>query len=467
MNNKLKDTWPGAKKSPGQKWIEIKIKEDRIKIFFILFLSFLSLFLTLCFGSFLQAEAQPLLLSCQNTPISSESSPGHALTLKECLDIALANNPLILSSYDQYEAARARVNIARNFPQPGILLDYPMQPTLISPGRSEEKFFWLNQTVEFPGRRYLRTKFADLESKEIFQDNESLKLSLAYQVKEAFFGLLLVEEQLKFARENLQLNQDFVDLVEVKHSAGEVSQAEVLRARVELAKAEAMVKQLETERKITAARLNVLMGRDRDGEIQITGELKQPLLSLSFEEARKMAIANRPEIKKVEYSVNKTIVQKKQAYLSYLPDFNLGLARHQLENVKYWDFSLSLSVPLFFWQPRRGVVAEAEALIRSKQRELKYWQDMVSLDIEEAYQQVLSCQEQIKLFEKNILEQTEQVYQLFLFSFKEGQIGGLDLIEARRTWVDSRITYAEHLYQHAISLAALHRAMGIIQEGDQ
>ena len=66
-----------------------------------------------------------------------------------------------------------------------------------------------------------------------------------------------------------------------------------------------MVKQLETERKITAARLNVLMGRDRDGEIQITGELKQPLLSLSFEEARKMAIANRPEIKKVEYSVTR------------------------------------------------------------------------------------------------------------------------------------------------------------------
>ncbi|MBC7349694.1 MAG: TolC family protein [Candidatus Aminicenantes bacterium] len=464
MKSKLKNTWPGLGKGPGLKRIEIKVKQDRTRIFFILFLS---LFLTLWFGSFLQVAAQSVLLSEQKTVGSADSSSDQALSLKECLEIALANNPLMLSSYDQYEAARARVNIARNLPQPGILLDYPLQPTLISPGRSEEKFFWLNQTVEFPGRRYLRTKFADWEAREIFQDHESLKVSLAYQVKEAFFGLLLVEEQLKFARENLQLNRDFVDLVEVKHSVGEVSQAEVLRARVELAKAGALVKQLETERKITAARLNVLMGRDRDGEIQIAGELKQPLLALSFEDARKTAMVNRPEIKKVEYSVNKTVVQKKQAYLSYLPDFNLGFARHQVENIKYWDFSLSLSVPLFFWQPKRGEIAEAEALIRSKQRELIYWQDMVSLEVEEAYQQVLCCQEQIRLYEKDILEQTEQVYQLFLFSFKEGQIGGLDLIEARRTWVDSRITYAEHLYQHAISLAALNRAMGIIQEGDQ
>ena len=215
MNNKLKNIWPGARKSSGL--IRKKIKKDKVKFAFILFL-------TLWFCSFLQAEARRLLLSEQKTVGSSESATDHALTLKECLEIALAKNPLVLSSYDQYEAARARINMARNFPQPGILLDYPMQPTLISPGRSEEKFFWLNQTVEFPGRRYLRKKFADLESKEIFQDNESLKLSLAYQVKEAFF----VEEQLKFARENLQLNQDFVDLVEVKHSAGEVSQAEVL-----------------------------------------------------------------------------------------------------------------------------------------------------------------------------------------------------------------------------------------------
>ncbi len=384
------------------------------------------------------------------------------LTLEKCLEIALANNPLLLSSYDQYRAARARVNMARSFPQPEILLDYPLQPRFFSPWLSDEKFFWVNQTLEFPGRRYLRTRAASLEASEILQDNESLKLSIAYQVKEAFFSLLLVEEELRYARENLQLNRDFTEMVELKHSSGEVSRAEVLRARVELARAEAMVKHYETEKKIMAARLTVLMGREKT-DFKIKGELRQPLVSISLEEARETALTLRPEIKKVEYSLSRTMLQKRQAYLSYLPDFNLGFARHQVEGMKYWDFSLSFSVPLFFWQVRRGEVAEAEALIRSGQKEVAYWQDLVSLEVEEAHRQVLRCQEQIKLFEEDILNQAEQVYQLFLFSYKEGQIGGLDLIEARRTWIESRITYAEHLYQHAISLAALARAMGRIQ----
>lgn len=393
----------------------------------------------------------------------NSSGSSSELTLEQCLEIALANNPLLLSNYDQYQAARARINIARSFPQPEILLDYPLQPRFFAPGRSDEKFLWVNQTIEFPGRRYLRTRAAFLEASETYQDSESLKLSIAYQVKEAFFNLLLAEEQLKYARENLQLNKDFTELVEVKHSSGEVSKAEVLRARVELAKAEALVKRYETEREIMAARLAVLMGRDKNAGLKIKGELRQPLLEITFEEAREAALSSRPEIKKVDYALQKTVMQKRQAYLGYLPDFNLGYARHQIEGIKYWDFSLSFSVPLFFWQTRRGEVAEAEALIRSKQKEIVYWQDLVSLEVEEAHRQVLCCQEQVKLFEENIMNQAEQVYQLFLFSFKEGQIGGLDLIEARRTWIESRITYAEHLCQHAISLAALARAMGRIQ----
>lgn len=439
-----------------------------------LWLAYLILVTLLCFFRTGSGADGSALNTCTNGNSNSviavndleKQNPNYSpspLTLEQCLEIALGNNPLLLANYDQYQAARARINIARSFPQPEILLDYPLQPKFFSPGRSEETFFWVYQTIEFPSRRSGRARAASFEASEAYQDNESLKLAIAYQVKEVFFSLLLVEEQLRYAQENLQLNRDYTNLVEVKHSSGEVSRAEVLRARVELAKAEAMVKGYETEREIMAARLNVLLGRDKNVGITIKGELKQPLLSTTFSAAKEAALASRPEIKKAEYSLSKIIMRKRQAYLSYLPDFNLGFAQHRVEGIKYWDFSLSFSFPLLFWQPKRGEVAEAEALIRAKQKELIYWQNLVSLEVEEAYRHVLRCQEQIRLFEENILKQAEQVYQMFLFSFKEGQIGGLDLIEARRTYIESRTTYAEHLYQHAVSLAALERAMGRIQ----
>lgn len=404
-----------------------------------------------------------LALTAGNNSEVHLMSSEKVLGLEECLEIALSSNPLILAGVDQYQAARARINIARSWPQPEILLDYPLQPTLFSPSRSEETFFWLNQKVEFPGRRYLRTKTASLEASQNYQDLESLKLSIAFQVKEAFFNLLMAEEQLKYARENLQLNKDFTDMVLVKQSAGEVSRAEVLRSQVELAKAESLVKRYEAEREILAARLNVLLGREKNERIAISGTLRQPLLEMSLEQAQGEALELRPEIKKINYSLARTMTGKKQAYLSYLPDFNLGLARHRVEAIKYWDFSLSFSLPLFFWQNRRGEIAEAEALIKASRKEIQYWQNLVSLEVEESYRQAIICQEQVKLYEENLLHKTEEVYQLLLFSYKEGQIGGLDLIEARRTWLESRITHAEYLCQHAISLAALARAIGRVK----
>ncbi|MDI6699578.1 MAG: TolC family protein [Candidatus Saccharicenans sp.] len=404
-----------------------------------------------------------LALTAGNNSQSDLVSSEKVLGLEECLEIALSSNPLILAGVDQYQAARARINIARSWPQPEFLLDYPLQPSIFAPRRSEEKFFWLYQTVEFPGRRFLRTRMASLEASENYQDLESLKLSIAYQVKEAFFNLLLAEEQLKYAQDNLQLNREFTEMVEAKHSAGEVSRAEVLRAQVELSRAESLVKRYELERDILAARLNLLLGRDKNEPIAVTGNLRQPLLEMSLEQVREEALKSRPEIKKAEYSLAKMMNLKRQSYLGYLPDFNLGLARHQVEGIRYWDFSLSFSLPLFFWQKKRGEIAEAEALISAGQKEIKYWQNLVYLEVEEAYRQVIFSEKQVKLFEENILDKSEEVYQLLLFSYKEGQIGGLDLIEARRTWLESRITHAEYLCQHTISLAALAKAIGRVE----
>lgn len=424
----------------------------RILIFLLLIQAFL----------FLPARAQEEIRADVNSALALPSG-GDVLTLDCCLEIALNENPLILSSRDQYQAALARINIARSFPQPSLLLDYPLMPRMLSPGQSEERFFWVNQLIEFPGRRYLRSRVAFYEAREAWQDLENLRLQIACQVKEAFFGLLLAKELLKYTRENFDLNKEFADLVEVKFSAGEISEAELLRARVELARAQSLLKQAETERQLAAARLNVVLGREKKDRVEIRGELKLAPLTMSLVEAKQKALLQRPEIQKVEYSLRRVGLQKKQSYLSYLPDFNLGVARHQVEGVKYWDFSLSFSLPLFFWQPARGEVAEAEALVRAVQNEKKYWQDLISLEVEEAFRQAFLYQEQIKLFEEDILSQSEQVYEMLLYSFKEGQVGGLELLEARRTWLEARSSFAEKLYQYAVSLALLDKAMGRIK----
>ena len=54
----------------------------------------------------------------------------HAMTLEECISLAMERNPLIRSATEQYRASQARVRQARALPQPSLDIDSDLQPGL-------------------------------------------------------------------------------------------------------------------------------------------------------------------------------------------------------------------------------------------------------------------------------------------------------------------------------------------------
>ncbi|MDH4270577.1 MAG: TolC family protein [Candidatus Aminicenantes bacterium] len=408
-----------------------------------------------------------LAVFCLSGFLLAQNTPQNALTLEECVAIALEQNPLILSSLSQYRAALARVHQAKAWSQPSLDFDSDLQPKLFDFKRSGESYSGLSQTVEFPGKIGLRGKIAAKESEEILADIDLLKLDLSFQVKQAFYGLLLNREKLKYAEQDLGLATDFLAKAELKHAAGDVALVEVLRARVEAAKAANAVRTATNGLSLAKAQLNFLLSRKKYEPLDVRGELKRSFIALDLEQLKERALTVRPEAKRIALSLEKESLRKKQAIFSYLPDFNLGLSRHRLEGLKTtWDFTLSFPIPLFFWQPQRGEIAEAEALMNSLRRDAEHLRNAISLEVEEAYLNALSASRQITLFEEQILTQAEEVYNMFLFSFQEGEIGGIELIEARRTLVEARKSYADALYNYGLTLAALEKSVGQALEGD-
>ncbi|MGB7294701.1 MAG: TolC family protein [Candidatus Aminicenantales bacterium] len=408
-------------------------------------------------------------MSCTWTAAQAPSPPApETLTLEQCIDLALEQNPLVLSFLNQYQASLARVHQAKAWSQPALDYDSDLQPGLFDFRGSGESYFGVSQTVEFPGKIGLRGKIAGKESEEILADIDLLKLDLTFQVKQAFFGLLVAQEKLKYAEQDLELSQDFLNKAEVKHAAGDVAQVEVLRARVEASKAANAVRVAGNEVRLAKALLNFLLARKKYEPLQVEGDIRRPIVSLDIEQLKERALSFRPEIRRIGFSLEKEMLRKKQAAFNYFPDFDLGVSQHRLTGEKTtWDFTLSFPIPLFFWQPKRGEIAEAEALMKSLQSEAQYLRNAISLEVEEASMNALTAGEQITLFEEQILTQAEEVYKMFLFSFQEGEIGGIELIEARRTLIEARKSYADALFNYDITLAALEKSVGQSLEGEQ
>jgi len=399
-----------------------------------------------------------LIASCS---LWCQTPENTALTLEQCISIALQQNPLILSSLQQHQASLARISQAKALPQPSIDIDSDLQPKFFNFKDSGESYLGVSQSIEFPGKRHLRGKIASKESNEIMAEIDLLKLDIVFQVKQAFYGLLLAQEKLKYAQQDLELAQDFLKKAEVKYETGDVAKVEVLRARVESAKAANEVRTASNEVRLAKAFLNFLLAREKYAPLEIKGKLKRPFISLNFEELIKRALSFRPEIKRLNYSLEKENLKKKQGYLSYLPDFDLGVSRHRLEGEEtYWDVTLSFPIPLFFWQPKKGEIAEAQANVEALKRETEHLKNAITLDVEEAYMNALTASNTIQLFEEEMLTQAEEVYNMFLFSYQEGEIGGIELIEARRTLVEARKSYADALYNYDSSLAAMEKSIG-------
>src|SRR4030042_1763416 len=118
--------------------------------------------------------------------------------------------------------------------------------------------------MDFPGKRSLRGRVATQESLEIQADTELLKLDITYQVKQASYSLLLAQQILKYAEQDLELSRDYLQKAEIKHEAGDVARVEVLRARVETAKAENSVRAAANEVRLGKARPNFLLARQKD-----------------------------------------------------------------------------------------------------------------------------------------------------------------------------------------------------------
>jgi cobalt-zinc-cadmium efflux system outer membrane protein len=389
------------------------------------------------------------------------SDDEETLTLEQCIVLALKNNHLYKSQQYEFSASRARMRQAWAFPQPEISFDSDLQPRMFDFKKSGESYLGITQSIEFPGRRYLRGKIASNEWGMAASELESVRKEIIYNVKISFYEILLNQEIRKYAEENQQMADDFLAKATEKYQSGDVSKLEVLRAKVEAARATNRLEVAVNQVKSARARLNFFLARDRYQPLDIRGNLRGPIIEPDLKELQVQALASRPEIKKERLAIKKESLAKKQALLGFLPDVSLGVSRHRITGEpNTWDVTVSFQAPLFFWQKINGEIAEARANLAAAEERLKYLEFSISLEIENAYYNVVSLRNQVELFEKEALTEAEQVYRMALESYQEGKTGSIESIEARRSLVDLRQSYAETLFNYRAAIAELEKSLG-------
>jgi cobalt-zinc-cadmium efflux system outer membrane protein len=391
----------------------------------------------------------------------SEQEEVKPVTVKDAIAIALERNPDIQAALKEYEAARARINQAKAFPEPELSWEFDFQPRIFSFKNAGERNLSISQLFEFPGRRHYRYKVVEKEALVSQSGYKAARLELIAQVRIAFSAVLLAKERVNYNQQNLKLSQDFLRMAQIRYEAGSVAKLEVLRARVEEAKARDELNLAENELDLSKAALNFLLARPMETALQIEGKLEAQSLEPSLEELQEKALTYRPEIIGARHAVEGARSAVSLAKLSYAPDFGFRVGQHwESEFGNSWDIEFGINLPIFIWQRQKGEIAEAKANLYSLTSISESTKNRITLEVKDSFLRVAALKNRIELFQEEILVEAQEAYRIAVRSYEEGEIGNLELLEGQRTLMEVNLSYADALFEYNMALAELEKAVG-------
>ena len=122
--------------------------------------------------------------------------------------------------------------------------------------------------------------------------------------------------------------------------------------------------------------------------------------------------------------------------------------------------SFGVSVPLPMFNRNQGAIARAEAEQRQAALERAATQAEVARDVQQAANALEVSRARVAYIEREFLDNAEQSVAIARNSYQLGASTLIDLLDAQRTWRETRRTYNRALYDLRISQFQLDAAIG-------
>lgn len=391
------------------------------------------------------------------------------ITLEQAITEALSRNPSLA-------VERREIDIARGVRRQAAI--YPFNPELEtegSAGRARDRVdpddrlgvnavsVGLSQTIWLQGQRAIRVRGADaglLRARQGVQDAERVVIAEALK---AWSDLVLSQERLGLAHEILAVAQQVREAAQKLLDADAVPHLDVLRAEVEVRKAENRV--VTEERALATARreLALLIGRPVTEPLRAlapTPTLPGP--AGDVDTLRRRALAERPDL-----SAALAAVEAAQAEVDlvraerFLPEVRVGVKYEEAREFDSTNRSglLTLSVPLPLFNRREGDLDRARAEMAKHQAQVELTRRRIEKEISVALQQVEDSRRIVARYAEAILPQQERNFDLLREAYAIGEIRITDVFVGQREFIESREAYLETVSGLNAATAELYRAL--------
>lgn len=392
-----------------------------------------------------------------------------SLALPDLISEALARNPELVAARKQWEAATFRIMQARSLDDPNLSVHLWNLPQSFNVTQTQNSIFSLSQSFPFPGKLGLKGEVASRSAGMTEQATHAKERDLIARLKQAYYDLFLAQKVIRIHHEQVELLKQFVEIANAKFRSGEGTQADVLKAQVELSVLQQQLPVLHQRRETAGARLNVLVDRDALSLLGNAQDPPQMPFDKTLEDLYQRALEARPELKAAELAIERNERSYQLAQRQYYPDFNVAFQRFQNYQANDgFGAYVAMSIPFAFWTKPKydAAVHETAAGVAAARADRHVLENMTRFQIQDLLARVRAGWEIVLLYKTTVLPQAEQNVEAARAGYRTGKTGFLDLIEADRARRGFQLEYYRVLVEREHRLAELEQVVGTDLSGN-
>ena len=381
------------------------------------------------------------------------------LALETAIRAAWTNNPEIRVLAADIASARGEVTTAKTWQNPEVSIA-PGFKQLRDP--SDTQFhgnFGLDQTFEWPGKRALRRAVAEKNVAVRQLALDGFRSQLAIQVRRAYFTVLATREVVALRAQRLTLAKTFVEAAKKKVEGGFAPEFEATKAEVEVVGAQKMLRETQAQHDVARVALNSLMGRKPTEPLAVAGKLDDGIELPGQFALLERALTQNPAIKVQEAEAERTGLSLQSIRKSRLPDFKVGPSLEYTRDEQIVGFGLSLPLP--FWDKKKGEIATATAEQEKALAELDKLRREILRDVTTASQNLAAAEESLAFYTPALRDKLKAALDAAAQNYSEGRMPLLLYLEAQRTYFDTQADYFEMLQKLYEAQAEVESAAGV------
>jgi cobalt-zinc-cadmium efflux system outer membrane protein len=379
------------------------------------------------------------------TPCAALAQSIDSLTLDHAERLMRQRNRELQAARRAVEAARANTTMAGARLNPTLSLGVgAINPQLgIGGGAYRDKTVdtsvRLDQVIERGERRELRIAAAkNLESASAEDLSDTLRQQ-RLALHGAYYDLMFAQDRSGIARDTASLFGRTLDAAELRLKAGDIAAADVARIRVDALRAANDARAAEADLRRAQLALAYLIGAEAEAARLRAADGWPAGSGLETVALTEDMIDRRPDVKAARKRVDAAAAARELARSLRTRDVSVGVqydhypasSSNTLGSGN--SYGLSVSVPLFARYHFEGEIERAEVDYSTAQESLERTRAIARGELERALSDLRAATERVRRYEGALLAEAKRAADAAEFAYRNGAIGVMDLLDARRT----------------------------------